>query len=44
VVLSGGRDGGLKVVMDHSELAACAGDPKQFVGELRGKGVLPSSG
>ena len=44
VVLSGDKEGNLKVVIDNSELGACAGDPQKFVTKLREKGVLPSSG
>ena len=44
VVLAGDNEGGLEVVMDSSELGACAGDPQRFVSKLREKGVLPLSG
>lgn len=37
------NEGGLEVVMDNSELGACAGDPRQFVTKLREKGALSMS-
>lgn len=40
MVLEEEEGGGLRVVMDSEELAACGGDVKLFIGKLREKGVL----